>query len=462
MEHLFRNQVLADILVRALDHYFGFVFITDGCGEILYLNQKAAQCMGTTLEETLRMNCYELESSGMVSHSVCAEVIRSKKKETAIITYPRTGCTIIVVCVPVFDDDGKLCMTVAFSQTENEINDIVKNLEKERRLAKSALTYMEANLVNNSSVVVESPIAKRAFEYAELVAPTTIPVMLQGETGTGKEVMAHFIHSKSNRCNESFIPVNCSAIPHELMEAEFFGYAKGSFTGANRDGRFGIFDMANHGTLFLDEVGELPLDLQPKLLRVLENGSFSRVGSTVQQSVDVRIITATNRNLKDMVEQGSFREDLYYRLNAMPIRIPPLRQRSEDILALSQMFLANYNRKYQLNRYLSQQTKEQFLHYSWPGNIRELRNVLERMVIISPTDELCISEIFFEENCRATGEQQVTLTERSQYSGTLKEQIRAFERDVIQGTLKECEGDVSRAAQRLGISRSNLYQKKLL
>lgn len=458
-EHTERSK-LEHVLLQALDHYFGFVFITDGVGNILYLNKSAADCMGTTVEELLSTNCSTLKSSGIVSESVTMTALRNREMTTKLITYPRTGRSILVICVPVFHENGEPALTVSFSQTEDKINDIIKNIEREKNVAKNALLYMESNLSNQFPVIMESPAAKAAFGYASMVATANIPVLLQGETGTGKEVMAHFIHRSSDRANEPFIPVNCAAIPRELMEAEFFGYAKGAFTGANREGKYGIFDMVNRGTLFLDELGELPLELQPKLLRVLESGSFSRIGSTTQHHVDVRIIAATNRDLKAMVQRHEFREDLYYRLNVVPIHIPPLRERLEDILALSDLFLSNYNRKYNLNKRLSDQAKETLLHYNWPGNIRELRNIIERLAITSVYDELTIDRLTLEGNGREVLPPEGPPSSEVEYAGTLKEQLRRFEQDVIQHTLDACGGDINEAAHRLGISRSSLYQKK--
>ena len=207
------------------------------------------------------------------------------------------------------------------------------------------------------------------YSVARAVAGTDGSVLLLGESGVGKEVIARYIHKNSPRSSNVFIPVNCAAIPPNLFESEFFGYTKGAFTGALKEGKAGLFEMANGGTLFLDEVGELPLDIQSKLLRVLEDGEVRRLGSNTESHVDVRIISATNRNLRQMVDEHLFRLDLYYRLSIIPISIPPLRERREDILALSEQFLNEFNRKYGTDKPFSGDLKQMLLNYSWPDTI---------------------------------------------------------------------------------------------
>jgi PAS domain S-box-containing protein len=234
----------------------------------------------------------------------------------------------------------------------------------------------------------QSPALQNILRQIEMVAPTDASVLITGESGTGKELIAHAMHTRSNRKTRRMIRVNCASIPRELYESEFFGHVKGAFTGAVKD-RAGRFELAHEGTLFLDEVGEIPLDLQSKLLRVLQEGTFERVGDEKTRNTDVRIIAATNRDLKREVEEGRFREDLYYRLNVFPIEVPPLRKRKEDIPLLAAHFLELSAKK--LNRpqpKLSQSNMNQLQAYDWPGNVRELQNVIERAIITSRSDKL--------------------------------------------------------------------------
>ena len=247
------------------------------------------------------------------------------------------------------------------------------------------------------------------------------------------------------------IPVNCAAISPDLVEAEFFGHAKYAFTGADPKGKAGIFEMAHHGTLLLDEVGELPLSMQSKLLRAIEMGEIRRIGDNTPAQTDVRIITATNRKLIDLVNEKSFREDLFYRLNVIPVEIPPLRNRKEDILPLAEHFLALFNAKYHSRRYFSQAASRFFLNYDWPGNIREMKNLIEQLCIISDTDELRLDNGFALREPRAAAQKDE--------NGTFKTAMQSFQKEFIKGAIDRNGGNVSAAAREIGIHRSQVYKR---
>jgi len=318
--------------------------------------------------------------------------------------------------------------------------------------------YLSEVDLKNGEPVAESQQMRDIINISKVIAKTDSTVMLIGETGTGKEVMARYIHQHSLRANEPFIPVNCAAIPHELLESEFFGYVRGAFTGANPQGKPGLFEIADKGTLFLDEIAELPLAMQSKLLRVLESSVAQRLGDTNIYQTDVRFIAATNRDLITMIGQKLFRSDLYYRLNVIPVYLPPLKERPEDILVLAHKYLEELNKKYGLQKVLSPQAIQAFLNYSWPGNVRELRNVVERLVITSASDILS-----YEEDSQVTSQKSTDtvecLQEKKVYHGTLKSVIKAVEEEYISQVLAECGGRVGEAAQRLGIHRTMLYRK---
>jgi formate hydrogenlyase transcriptional activator len=269
-------------------------------------------------------------------------------------------------------------------QAEKEIQSLKQRLELENAYLREEIREATAY----GDIIGISPTLAHIISQIEMVAPTEANVLVTGESGTGKELVAREIHNHSARKENPIIKVNCASIPRELYESEFFGHVKGSFTGAVRD-RAGRFDLADGGTLFLDEVGEIPLDLQSKLLRVLQEGTYERIGDEKTRKTDVRIIAATNRNLKSFVEKGKFREDLYYRLNVFPIEVPPLRKRTEDIPLLAQRFLELFSK--QMNRTPTKLTKANMAElqcYSWPGNIRELQNVIERAAIVSGSGKL--------------------------------------------------------------------------
>ena len=280
-------------------------------------------------------------------------------------------------------------------------------------------------------------------------------MILFGETGVGKEVFAKYIYQHSARKNKPFIKVNCGAIPANLVESELFGYEKGAFTGADKNGKMGLFELANTGTIFLDEVGELPLDMQVKLLRVLQEQEFERIGGRKPVKVDVRVLAATNRDLEEMVKQKTFRQDLYYRLMIFPVHIPPLRERPDDILPLAQLFLQTLNRKYDFKKYLSPLSVKMMQDYSWPGNIRELRNIIERAVIISNEDEIGPDALhLFTVEDRPETKSRVLDPVKD-----LKTAMEELELEYINHAYEKY-GNVREAAESLGMTPSTFVRKR--
>jgi Nif-specific regulatory protein len=291
---------------------------------------------------------------------------------------------------------------------------------------------------------------QRVIELMEKVLPTQVSVLISGETGTGKELVARAIHLNGPRKDKNFIAVNCGAFPETLLESELFGYKKGAFTGANED-RIGIFEAADQGTLFLDEVGEMPSSLQVKLLRVLQDSQVRRVGDTVSRRVDVRLITATNRDLRAEVDQNRFRQDLFFRLNVVPIELPPLRERGEDILLLAQHFLDLFSKQQSKPiRGLTTEARELLLRYPWPGNVRELENAMARAVALADEGAGLEPTLF------GLG---ATVSRRWDGQHTLRETLDAVEAETIREALRQCESNVSRAARALGVSRQHLHNR---
>jgi formate hydrogenlyase transcriptional activator len=295
-------------------------------------------------------------------------------------------------------------------------------------------------------IIGNSSALESVLEQVEQVAPTDSSVLIQGETGTGKELIARAIHNLSTRCGRPFVKLNCAAIPFDLLESELFGHERGAFTGAIAQ-KIGRFELADKGTLFLDEVGDIPPGLQPKLLRVLQEQEFERLGSTRTQQVNIRLVAATNRNLADMVKRGQFRSDLYYRLNVFPIPLPPLRERREDIPALVEHFVEIYSHR--MNKqieHIPPETMSALTSYQWPGNIRELQNFMERSVIVSPGNVLRPPLASLKAAAATESEEVVTLEEA--------------ERDHIRKILEQTRWVVAGpngAAVRLGMKRSTLY-----
>lgn len=309
------------------------------------------------------------------------------------------------------------------------------------------------------SIKGSSPAIKKTIDKAKQIGSTQARVLILGESGVGKELFAKAIHDMREPRNAPFIPVNCGAIPSALFESELFGYEKGAFSGADSKGRKGKIELARGGTLFLDEVAELPLEVQVKLLRFLQEGTYYRVGGTVQQHSDCHVISATNKNLKKLIREKKFRDDLYYRLNIVSLEVPPLRERRSDIVELSHLFLYEYGVKYgRTIETISKEIMNELLNYDWPGNIRELSNVIERLVVFSKNGEVSIEDLPFFKSHEEKLKNKIA--EKGHSSNLpLKESIRSKEKAIIKQAIEKSGGNKNVAAKLLGISRATLYNK---
>jgi len=382
-------------LEAIIDSSFDGIFVTDDKGKVLRVNKAYERLTGIKGEQIVGQTMNDLVAAGFYSRSVSMKVIEEKKPVT-IAQKVKSGRRVLVTGNPVMDAQGQIFRIVTNVRDVTELNELRQQLEKAQELEKlyhQELEQLRHSISGQSDAVVVSQEMKDIFELAVRVSSVDATILILGESGVGKEVVAKTLHKHSRRKNNSFLKVNCGAIPEHLLESELFGYEGGAFTGAKKEGKPGIFELSNKGTLFLDEIGELSLNLQVKLLRVLAEREITRVGGTNPIPIDVRIIVATNRNLEDMVKRGQFREDLYYRLNVVPIVIPPLRQRKEDIPPLALHFLNQFNAQYGVQKKLSYEVFNYLREYDWPGNVRELRNVIERMVVTTPDDLLEVRHI---------------------------------------------------------------------
>lgn len=340
----------------------------------------------------------------------------------------------------------------------------VQELAEKIRLLENKVSFFQEELQKNKTaqdvlkgIVAQSSEMKKLKDEIVIVASSSSTVLITGESGTGKEGVAHAVHLCSGRCNKPFIKVNCAAIPENLIEAEMFGYVEGAFTGAAKTGKPGRLELADGGTLFLDEIGDMPLTLQSKLLRVLQEREFERLGSTKSIKVNVRILAATNKNLDKAISAGEFRADLYYRLNVINLHLPPLRERSEDIMLLTDYFIAKFNRILKGDvRGIADEAAERLINYSWPGNIRELENVVERAVNYTRSGSIQLSHL--PEQIRNNG-----ASDRPALPGGIRHQdkIGRIEREIIAAALEKAGGNKTKAAKLLNLSRSRLYDKLL-
>ena len=344
---------------------------------------------------------------------------------------------------------------------QDDLKNIIEKAFKTRTLNESELVSSPGE-TDHGEIIGSSKRMVEIYRLVEKVAPTTTTVLITGETGTGKELLARAIHMNSPRMNNPFIKINCVAIAENLMESELFGFEKGAFTGAINK-KPGRFELADTGTLFLDEIGDLPKDMQAKILRVIQEQEFERVGGLQTIKIDVRLITATNKDLLQEVQEGRFREDLYYRLNVLPLDLPPLRERKGDIERLTDYFLDIFNKK--LSRRIKRvdpAVRKLFAHYSWPGNIRELENLMERLVLLATGDRITIEDIPPEIHVSAVTETTVDATKSE---GTpwniLKSKTEQLEKGMIVKILEECNRNISKAALKLGLSRKGLQLKMI-
>jgi len=375
------------------------------------------------------------------------ENIRKVGTEGGEVTFRTEEYSVISRTVTLDGEPFVLTQLIVRAGDAAEINDSYR-----QRLALSG----ERNYIATSSQMIH------LFTKAKQVAIYPTSIMILGETGVGKEVLSAFIHNNSDRSDKPFIKINCSAIPEPLMESELFGYEGGAFTGARDKGKAGLFELANHGTILLDEIGDMALPMQAKLLRVIQDGEIRRVGGAKAIALDVRIITATSRDLEEMVAEGSFLDALYYRLNVVELRIPPLRQRKEDILPLAEYYLRFFCEKYKLDREFSQETRECFTHYQWPGNVRELRNTVENLVVSVDQetigDEALPSRLLRREIAAAAAEEiPAPVGETS-----LKQAVENLQRQMIQAALRQ-HGSLRKAATALDMDPTTLHRlaKKL-
>lgn len=386
--HSFRPEDWFSVL-RQLDIA---VILTNGQGDVIFCNEKYIEVckydtVGVTAENIVGLNMQEVLKKGHLEshHSAALLCLQKREKIRAIFQAPLYKL-VMSTAIPVFDETGAVKFVYTIVQDESEIFRLTATSEEIREMYTKYLEENEQKFKNR--VVIVSEPMKHIVDQCLQVSNSDIPVLVLGESGVGKDVISRLIHDNSSRRDQPFVALNCGAIPENLIESELFGYAPGAFTGASKSGKMGIFEASNRGTIMLDEIGDLSLPMQVKLLRVLENRQVTRIGSVRPVQVDFRLVSATNKNLVEKVQNGEFRKDLYYRINAFRVVIPPLRERNDDVSALATHYLSLYNLKYRLSRRIPPASMKELLYYKWPGNIRELRNVLEQLVILSKTDEV--------------------------------------------------------------------------
>jgi PAS domain S-box-containing protein len=431
------------------------LYVTDGRARTIRVNSAYERITGLTRDELVGRNMAELVRAGVFDVSVTLEVLRQGGPMT-IMQKVKSGKQVMVTGTPIYDEAGEVALVVTSVRDITELNELKARLEEARRLSSR---YYQALLEQDSlehvfnKMVVKSTAMQRVVQRAVKAAGADNTILLQGESGVGKSMLARIIHQASPRRQGPFVKISCAAIPETLLESELLGYNKGAFTGAAPAGKAGLIETAHTGTVFLDEVAELALAMQVKLLQVIEEKIFTRVGATRPTSVDVRIITATNRDLKELMKRGAFRQDLYYRLGVVPIAIPPLRERREDIPALILSVLEKHRLSTGRAKRLQPEVVDRLMSYDYPGNVRELINIVEVMAIMSEGGSIGLVD--------APSEIRRSLPATADPGGdgaTLKAAVRAFEIQMIEKALRR-HGTAQRAARALGIHPTTLWRK---
>ncbi|MCQ4638500.1 sigma 54-interacting transcriptional regulator [Anaerovorax odorimutans] len=425
------------------------LMVTDSKGNIEFAGEKISKTCGVASNYFVGKNVYDVEREGIFVPSVSVKVLETKQSQV-VIQKTRIGEELVSVSAPVLNEDGEIEKVVSVTRdysTQMKISKMIAELGESEAFDHILSEQAEDKIVTCNDTMFEIKT------LVKMIAPTKATVLINGETGTGKEVIARYIYSLSDRKDQPFIKVNCGTISPSIVESELFGYEEGSFTGANKGGKIGLVEAANGGTLFLDEISELPIEQQVKLLHVLQEKMLIRVGGTQEIGLDIRVIAAANKDLEEQVSLGNFREDLYYRLNVIPIRIPPLRERKEDIPLLSKHFFKRFCAAYKKDMQLSNNAVSALEEYSWPGNIRQLENTIERLVLTTPKPTITaddLPEMFkSQENRKKVKISQIT---------RLDQAIEEVEKELIKMALDEY-GTTVKAAEALGVNQSTVSRK---
>ena len=465
-------------LTAILESSFDGIFITDQKAVPLWCNRSYEVISGLTADDVIGIPMVDLVKRGIISTSSTLMALDQGQTVTLEQTFT-TGKRAVVTSTPIYDSRDEICMVVTNVRDISELIVLQETLDTQRALSaryEREIDLIRDSLIKSSQMIAEDPATLNLLRIVGRAAQMDTVVLIQGETGAGKERIASYIHQQSLRAKKNFVRVNCGAIPENLAESELFGYERGAFTGANREGKAGLFEVADQGTIFLDEVGELSLAIQTKLLRVLQEKELTRVGGSKPVKVDVRVIAATHRDLQKCVREGTFREDLFYRLSVFPVYVPPLRERKRDIPKLAESVIQELNHNYENKKTISAGAEAVLMQYAWPGNVRELRNVMERAFIMSEGEEIQAEDLAIMDNGNLHTPKTISPTygvapapieqpEPEAFApvlpqeGSLQEQVERFEADLIAQAM-EREGSIRGAARRLKMDPATLLRRK--
>lgn len=437
-----------DIFIKIIEEMNDGIYITDGNAKTLLVNKSYEKISGTSRELFLGKTMMQIVDEKLIDKSVTLEVLKQQKEVTMNQTL-NNGKKVLITGTPVFSKKGVPELVVTVVRDITNLNKLQEELHKKQM----EIDKLKLFIGEEDGLIYRSDLMKQVVQRAQKCSGYDTTVLIAGETGVGKDIVAKYIHKNGNRKDKVFLEINCAAIPVSLLESELFGYEKGAFTGALKQGKKGIFELADGGTIFLDEIGEMPLGLQAKLLKVIQDKKIYKIGAEKEIPVDVKIITASNKNLEEMVEKKKFRSDLFYRLNVIPIHIPPLRERKEDITLLVEFFLDKMIKSYGEEKHLDEKAMKLLYEYSYPGNIRELKNLIERAYILN--SESVITDEDFPDDLK---------NHLSSYSGmyrndTLENALHNLERDMLQDAINRSATN-KEAAKLLDLTPSTFTRKR--
>jgi len=435
------------------------LWVCDGKGYVININKASEKLNQIKKQDVIGKNVNDLIRRGMFNKSVTTEVLKKKQQVTIVQYIEKTKKKILATGTPVFNEQGGISLVVINSRDLTSLNfikeELDKSLEESARL-RDALHEMRLQEIRKQEVIGESEAIKSVLKTVLKLSHMEVSnILLLGESGTGKGLMANFIHNNSQRRNKTFMQINCAALPTHLLEAELFGYEKGAFTGAKSSGKPGLIELSKNGTLFLDEVGELPLPLQSKLLKYFDDQMVMRVGSVKARKIDCTIIAATNRDLSALVKQKRFRQDLFYRINTFTITMPALRDRFEDIFELTNHYLNRYNKQFSTQKKISPQAFDILQKHSFPGNVRELKNIIKKGVVLSESDYID-EQLLKDLKIFPVISKPFEIQENESFN--LKKAMMDYEKEILFHMIKTCR-TTREIAKKIGIDHSNVVRK---
>ena len=452
-------DMLQEYLDQLLDVFSDGVCVTDARGTVLFLNAMHEKLTGVPHGSMIGHNIQEFVGRRVFDVILNPEILRTGKSITRVQTLAN-GRRLVLEGYPIFDDDGAAAFCVTLIRDESRLQELQGKVAFQKELLDVFSKLSNApKQESRMPEIVQSATMARLHDKIRVLAQTDAPVLILGETGVGKDVLARRIHMESGRAERPFIKVDCGSISPQLIETELFGYVGGTFSGANKNGKVGLIEAASTGTVFLDEIGELPIAMQTRLLRFLQDGEVLRVGATTPRKLDVRVIAATNRDLEKAVAEGEFRSDLYYRLKIAVLHIPPLRERHDDILPMARFFLDFYCRKYGRVMEFSPEAEQALQNHYWPGNVRELKNMVQGLAVTCAERVIQPSHLPFGSRFSArAGESDNALPPISFDGRNYKEIMKDMEAVVLRAAMHKY-GNIANVARELQVDRSTIFRK---